>query len=163
MPRENRSETREEELPTRKRRVPLGRNRQRLRVDPKVIPKGKVARWINDEESRLQEAREAGYEFLNDPTATVGEGPEDGRDQMSGFIRTKVGTDRQNNPMYGYLMVIDEALYQADQRDKEKDLDLVEDALRRGADQQGAPGRDGRYIPKDQPIRIDSGVEKPTP
>jgi len=152
MSRDNRPSTREEQQEKqtiRKRRVPLGRHRMRLKIDPKLLPDNMVARWINDDGQRLQEAMDAGYQFVNDPEMRVGEGAQEGRDKMSGYVRTLVGEDRQNNPMYGYLMMIEKELYEADQKEKQHEINLIEKSLKRGTDKEGQVGRDGRYIPKE--------------
>jgi hypothetical protein len=46
-------------------------------------------------------------------------------------------------------MQIDKDLYDSDQQAKIRDIEETEAALKRGQDIKGAPGVDGRYIPRE--------------
>lgn len=157
MARETREETRPGQEPSpeeskkkaRRQRVPLGKHRSRLAVDPALIPPGKVARWINEHPAgRLQQAEAGGYAFVEHPNAEIGEGPGGRRDRLSTKMRCIVGTKPDNSPMYAYLMVIDKQLYDEDQREKQDQVDEIDDAIKRGGiateDQDDARHR---YIP----------------
>ena len=143
MPRVKRTETTKE---ARKERVPLGRMRRKMSIPDGLIPKNKVARWINDKSGRLQAAQEGGYTFVDDPLAKVGEGSEDGRDSLDTKISRVVGTKEDGSPLKAYLMVINKSLYDADQAEKNRHLDEIDASIRRG-NVEGEVGKDGRYIP----------------
>ena len=136
--------TREEAA--RKKRVPLGRPRFRLSAS-KHIPPGKVGRWINDDPGRLSAAEEAGYTFVTDPSAEIGEGGTNERDGLTTKIRRRVGARDDHTVKMAYLMVIDKELYEQDQKDKQRDIDRTEEGLRRGDIEAGLPAHDGRYTP----------------
>ena len=130
----------------RKERIPLGRMRRKMSIPDGLIPKNKVARWINDKTGRLQAAQEGGYAFVDDPLAKIGEGSEDGRDSLDTKISRVVGTKEDGSPLKAYLMVINKSLYDADQAEKDRHLDEIDASIKRG-NVEGEVGRDGRYIP----------------
>lgn len=143
----------------RKGRRPLGSFRSKLAVEGYDIPKNKVPRWINDVPGRLKLAEEGSYAFVDDPEKeiVVGEEPLSGRDSLASKVSRIVGTNSDGSPLKAYLMVIDKDLYEEDQREKQKIVDKVEDAINRGAIE-GEPGTDGRYIPKDG-IKVESRLD----
>ena len=116
----------------RTQRVPLGKHRARLAVDPTLIPPGKVGRWINDHPGRLIQAEQGGYAFVENPHAQVGEG-EDRRDPLSTKVCTVVGSKQHGSPLLAYLMVIDKDLYDEDQRAKQGQVDEIDKAIKEGA------------------------------
>jgi hypothetical protein len=106
---------------TRPKRTPLGM-RNRLSFgdqDPNF-----VYRVINDQDDRLEQAREAGYDFvvsdkdLGDKHAAEG-GKTDSR------VSKPVG-----NGIRGYLMRIPKEYYEDDQREKQKKVDAAELAMK---------------------------------
>ena len=131
---------------TRKERIPLGRMRRKLAIPDGLIPKNKIARWINDHPGRLQAALEGGYQFMDDPLAKVGEGSENQRDSLDMKISRIVGTRDDGSPLKAYLMVINKSLYDADRKEKDKHLDEIDAAIK-GGNVEGQVGQDGRYIP----------------
>ena len=54
-----------------------------------------------------------------------------------------------NDGTKAYLMEIPLGYYTADQKEKAKQIDETEDALKQGMDGHGKPGTDGRYIPRE--------------
>jgi hypothetical protein len=128
--REPRSELRAE--PGRRARIPLGTPQTKLGAK---VPKGMVGRWVNDVGARVQQALNAGYEFINDAGTTGSR--ESGRVQI-------VGVKEDGSPMHGYLMAIPEDWHKEDQAAKQKPLDAFEAEIRRGipqgADAQGEAG-----------------------
>lgn len=58
-----------------------------------------------------------------------------------------VGTKKEGGPLSAYLMRIRKEFHEDDYRQKQKDIDLVEDAIKRGEDNNGEVGKEGRYIP----------------
>lgn len=145
----------EERIAERKKRVPLGTHRMKLQADAR---EGYVRRWVNDEPGRLDMFKEAGYEFVTDPKLQVGEGDDiSQRPGLGTAVSRHVGIRADNQPQRAYLMEIPEEYYKEDQTAKMQQVDEREDALRRGQDNQGAPGVDGRYVPKGTPIKIEHG------
>jgi len=130
----------------RKERVPLGTLRRKMSIPEGLIPKNKVGRWVNDKSGRLQAAQEGGYDFIDDPLAKIGEGPENQRDNLGTKVSRIVGTKEDGSPLRAYLMAINKSLYDADQREKNKRLDEIDAAIQRG-NVEGEVGQDGRYIP----------------
>lgn len=130
----------------RKERVPLGTMRKKLTIPDGLIPKNKVARWVNDHPGRLFAAQQGGYEFVDDPLAKIGEGPENQRDMLSTKISRLVGTKEGGSPLMAYLMVINKSFYDADKKEKDRELDEIDTAIK-GGNVQGEIGKDGKYIP----------------
>ena len=131
----------------RKKRVPFGVPRMKLKTDQ--VP-GKVRRWINDDVDRLGSAHEGGYEFVEHAqSGSAGSADITIRDGMDSRVSKVVGTKADGSPLRAYLMEIDEDWYKEDQEAKQSRVDKTEEALRRGTDETGTPGRDGRYIPRE--------------
>jgi len=145
-------EARKEEKRQKPRR-PLGRHRSKLTLGNYKLPPDKVGRWINDKAGRLSAAQDGGYDFVDDPDATVGEDMV-GRNKLGSKISRTVGTHEDGSPMTAYFMVIDKDTYEGDQREKQRYVDEIDNAIKHGAIE-GEVGKDGRYIPKDG-IKVDS-------
>ena len=129
----------------RRKRVPLGVRRMKLTAHN--IPEGKEARWINDKPGRIDDALRGLYQFLNKDGIIVGTGYEDENEDMGSRVSRVVGKEDDGAPITAYLMVIDKDLYEADQAEKMKEVDKVDEAIRSGKFLQN-PG-DGRYVPKE--------------
>jgi hypothetical protein len=139
----------------RKERIPLGIPRKKLDFPSRP---GFVRRVIVDRPGRLEDAERAGYQFVTEATLHGDASPKDltERESVDSRITRVVGTHEDGRPMYGYLMEIPEELYKEDQRTKQAVIDKMEAAMRRGQDDQGGPGQDGRYIPR-VGIKIERG------
>lgn len=125
----------------RKERVPFGGPRQRLYVPAGIIPQDKVGRWFNDTaDGRIQRALAAGYEFLRNDGTTVSKMPVDENRALGSYICRTVGEN-----LTAYLMVIDKAYYEQDQRAKQKSCDDFDAAIKRGQVNR-TPG-DGLHVP----------------
>jgi len=112
---------------------------------------GYVRRWVNDDPGRLDAAREGGYEFVAGESKSEG-GATDG---IGAKISRVVGTRDGGTPITAYLMEIRKEWYDEDQKAKQAGVNATEEALKRGSDEHGTPGTDGRYVPKSG-ISIDS-------
>lgn len=128
----------------RRKRVPLGVPRMKLTAQN--IPEGKQARWINDKPGRISDALRGSYQFLNKDGIVVGTGYEDENEDMGSRVSRVVGKEDDGTPITAYLMVIDKDIYEKDQTEKMKQVDMVDEAIK-GGDFLKNPG-DGRYIPK---------------
>lgn len=148
---DHREESREAEPTSRKARSPLGV--PRLKMNAPKRP-GYVQRWVNDDPGRLEAAQEGGYEFVSGISPSEG-GLTEG---VGSKISRVVGSFDSGKPKMAYLMEIKKEWYGEDQEKKMQQVDMTEGALRRGQDTHGAPGQDGRYVPKSG-ISIDSKVQ----
>jgi hypothetical protein len=135
----------------RRKRVPLGVPRAKLNAPTKP---GKVRRWVNDDGARLAQAQLGGYEFVQEDIAPGDPDVKNANRDLGSKVSVPVGKKDNGEPLYAYLMEIDEDIYKADQLEKERENERLEAAIRRGEDQHGAVGADGRYIPKER-IKIE--------
>jgi len=131
-------------------RVPLGTPHMKLVIPERAKEPGYVYRIINDRGSRLDQALRGGYEFVIDPENGMDVNLEDRRSVMGSSIKFDVGDDGTGKRMTGYAMKIRKDFYEADQAEKQKKVDAVDEAIRGGN-----TGNDGQYIPKGG-ISIDS-------
>lgn len=126
----------EREPQGRAKRIPLGSQRLKLLASTRA---GFVRRWINDNNSRVQMALQAGYEFVRrDGGATTTD--------MGESVSQIVGTKEGGAPQTAYLMEIREEWHQEDQAIKQSDIDAKEHQIRRG-ELVGKVGQDGVYLP----------------
>ena len=128
----------------RKKRVPLGVARQNLAVSGKH---GFQRRWVNDVGNRVKDAIDGGYALVQRDDAEFEDKDVKNHNDSLGNAVSKVVDKTEGTK--GYLMEITNILYNADQIAKGKAKHLTEDALRQGADSNGRPGADGRYVPKE--------------
>ena len=110
-----------DKTPARPKRTPLGqRNRLSFgKQDPNY-----VYRVINDQDERLLQAQEAGYEFV-----TGNEALGDKRAAEGGKIDSRVSKPVGNNTR-GYLMRIPKEFYEEDQNAKLGKIEEIEKALK---------------------------------
>lgn len=113
----------------RSKRVPLGTPHRKLTAD---IPDGKVGRWVNDRGGRLMQAQRGGYEFVTDDI-NIGEGSENANTDLGSKISQVVGTKEDGTPQTSYLMVIDKDMYDADQAEKQNQVDGIDESIKQGA------------------------------
>jgi hypothetical protein len=127
----------------RRKRVPLSGMRSKLSAPQR---EGYVRRWFNDTGGRLMDAENAGYEFVTDTGLQIGDPGTDGN-QDTGSRVSKV-VDRQENgqPMRAYLMEIKKEWYDEDQKNKQKQVDRVDEAIM-GGNHENSLGARG-YVPK---------------
>lgn len=132
-------------IPKRNRpRVPLGGPRRKLGFQE--IP-GYQMRWVNDTAGRLNEFREAGYEYVEKtPETILGEGDVSQRGSVDHRIRARVGVGEDGHPVYAFLMKQRQEWYDEDQRAKQEPVDELEKTMMRGREADGSMP-DGRYIP----------------
>lgn len=121
--------------PKRRERVPLNAMRQKLQAPER---KGYVRRWVNDEGGRLRDFERAGYSFVEEEGIhTDGEGTR---------VCRRVGTHENGAVKHAFLMEQKQEWYDEDQAEKQKELDVVDEAIR-GGNIAGQVGQDGRYVP----------------
>jgi len=114
--------------PKRLPRVPFGSPKQRLTNpgDPRFAYRVFNDNW-RKEPDRVARAKAAGYEVV------------------SGYPDISVGTNDDGTAIKGVLMRIPKELYEEDQKAKQKEVDRVDQEIRRGQFQEKAG--DKRYIP----------------
>lgn len=120
-------------------RQPFGSTTQKLAYPPRT---GYHRHWFNDEPGRIDQALAAGYTHVDDKEGNQ--------------VKRVVGVTQGGGPLVGYLMEVPEEWFQEDMARQQKEVDKLDDAIRRGAIA-GKPGEDGRYIPANTPIRIRDG------
>lgn len=124
----------------RSERVPFGIKRSKMAV--KDTDPNYVYRWINDTPGRLEDAQRGGYAFVTE--AKAGEKDVSNRNQDLGSrVSRVVGRDANGKPETAYLMRIQKAMYKADQEVKQRELDDLDKAIKRG---QTRPVEQG-YVP----------------
>lgn len=138
MSREERSEAREDV--GRRQRVPLGGHRQKLQAKQHA---GFHRRWFNDVDTRLLDAKGAGYDYVRDEKAKG----EDGTDSRLSRV---VGVKEDGSPMRAFLMEIRQDWYDEDQAAKQKLIDETDSAIRRGNVRGANPkDRSSYYVPSE--------------
>lgn len=121
----------------RRKRQPMGVMRKKLTLDDRTAAmlkkKGLVPRVVNDKDhgSRIQEAINGGYDFVtSDGKIILGDTTK--IEDLNRRVKKLVGTNKDDSPMYAYLMAIRQEFYDEDQAAKEEQNMLVDDAIRGG-------------------------------
>lgn len=127
------SNTRTQKSTEKKKRIPVGDNRDILTVEGKED--GYVYRWVIDVDNRIQRFQDGGYEFVEHGVA-VGI-PSVNQAQTDG----KVVTKQTGGGRTSYLMRIKQEWYDEDQAAKSKKIDESEGAMKRKLNS----GEDGQY------------------
>jgi hypothetical protein len=120
------------EAPARARvaRKPFGN--QQLKLARPDRP-GFKRRFFNDVPGRIVRAKEAGWEIVM---------------KANGEPDTEVvGVAETGGALLAYLMETPEEFYNEDYKDQQAQIDDMERSFKRGADNHGQVGQDGRYIP----------------
>ena len=120
-------------------RIPLGVQQDKLKASQR---QGYVRRWINDNGSRVANAKAGGWEFVREDSQASS------TDMGQGISRI-VGTKEGGQPLNAFLMEIRKDWYDADQQEKQKAISATDDLIRRG-ELNGKAGDDGRYVPRDR-------------
>lgn len=136
----------------RRKRNPLGVMRLKMNLDKETVDRlkteDKVPRWINDSDTRIQDALAGDYEFL-DQVASTGDNQEAVEEDRR--IRKVVGKHKDGSPMYAYLMAIPREYYEEDQKSKEEQNKKVDQAVRGGSPHglsphNVSPNQGGTYV-----------------
>lgn len=133
---------------TRKKRGTFNGSEGKMSVN-NLIP-GYHLHWLNDEGGRITQAQDNGYEFV---TATevggvVNSNVTDRNTDLGEKVRVLVGRTEQGNPLYAYLMKIEQEWYDEDQRSISARNDKTDDAIRGGKVLADGQTSDGFYLPK---------------
>jgi len=135
-----------EQKEDRKKRVPFGAHRTKLQVTDEI--KGYVMRWFNDQNGRIQQALDGGYEYVNKkevPKLGIGDGQ---LHQENSDLNSRVSkvVSRGEPIIRAYLMKIKKEWYDEDQVAKEQVNAQVDEALRAG--RPGGNEVENQYVPK---------------
>lgn len=125
--------------PTKDTRRPFGSQTQKLAYESRA---GFHRHWFNNSPGRIDAALAAGYTHVED---------KDGRK-----VQRVVGVSEGGDGLLGFLMEIPLDWYQEDMARQQTELDKTDSAIKSGA-VAGTPGVDGRYIPAQRGIKIDTG------
>lgn len=143
----SREADREEKRDPRKRRVPLGQIRSKLSAEAR---EGFHRLWVNDyPEGHLQQALDAGYEFVKGDVK-IGDHGELGGHDLGSMRSEIVGTKPDGRAMRGYLMEIKQEWHDEDMAEQLKRAQAIDDQIRSGtAGDDPEHGNENRYIPED--------------
>ena len=138
-------------------RVEQTRGRRRSINDPQLklavthqIP-GYHLCWTNDEDNRIEYALDAGYEFASKKEIGLSEStPVPANNDVGDKVRRYVGTDKQNNPLYAYLLKIPEDWHKEDLMVPHKRSQDILRAIQKGKvapDAEGNSNSANTYVP----------------
>jgi len=117
-------------------RVPFSGPRKKLDViwADKKSAEAYVARWVNDQGNRIQDALAAGYDFvLQEEIAGVGVSDvHSGNTDIGSRVSRVVGRTNTNDSIRAYLMKIEKGFYDEDQLAKESHNQLTDHSVRAG-------------------------------
>ncbi len=122
----------------------FGGRRQKLQVEP---IDGYRLRWINDQDGRIQDAIEGGYEFVE--KSEIPEGVGDGQiHQDNSDLNSRVSkvVSRGEPIIRAFLMKIKEEYYLEDQAAKEEVNKATDEAMRMGSPSGNVV--DNQYVPE---------------
>lgn len=125
-------------------RIPLGAPHQKLTLmDFGDQLEGFVPRWFTDTKTRIRDALRAGYEPIYRDGVKVGDG-DDRNSDMGSWVSQVVGTNEAGQPLVAYALKIREAWHKEDKQEKQKAVDMIDEAIRgEGVNSQAG---DGRYV-----------------
>ena len=131
----------------RRERRTFGKSRSRLTLDDKtkksLKEQGLVELWVNDDGNRIKDKYDCGYEFVS-ATGKEIVGDADGNYEPpseGSHMREHVGTRKDGQPMYAYLMVTTKENYEEDAAAKEAINMQVDEGIRGG--KPSGPGNPG--------------------
>ena len=131
-------------------RVPVGGRRTNLQLSKEdedgFKERGRVTRWFNDQNGRVQAAEKGGWVFVTDDEArSIGS---HGLHAENTDLNSKVSkvVSRSGAEIRAYLMSIDKEWFDEDQETKEDRNRLIDQAL--NPTDQGGQSFDGAYTPR---------------
>ena len=127
-----------------RKRIPFGSARSKMTVPQRA---GFQRHFFNDVGSRIREALDAGWDFVEDQEKklAVGDGPVTANTNIGTAVSMVTGTDPQGKPQVTYLMEIREDWYHEDQEKKLESLHKSTKTIANGGF--GLPASDGGYVP----------------
>ena len=116
--------------PARRTRKPFGAQTQKLAYEQR---EGYHRHWFNDTPGRIEQAIAAGYEHVV------------GRDGKNMSMPVGVHAN-QPGALIAFLMEIPQEWFDEDMAAQQQIIDEKMELINRGADDNGRPGEDGRYV-----------------
>ncbi len=131
---ENVSRKQENKGRQRRRDTSLGNFRMHMVVPEQVLQWAKkndrVLRWFNDEKARISYAQANDWDFVQFKGGTVGEIEQPG--DLGDCYSMIVGKDKASREIRAYLMCKRRDWHEADQQEKQKEVDAIDDAISNG-------------------------------
>lgn len=103
----------------------------RLKLEVRNQDPNFVYRWFNDEGERIQEAIESGREYVLKEDVRIDTAVE--KPGLGSCVCKAVGKHPDGSPKMAYLLRIRKDWYEADQIEKQKAADLVDQSIRTGS------------------------------
>ena len=105
---------------------------------------------FNDSPGRIQQALDAGYEFVTpDEVGGTKENVVSRNTDLGDKVRFLVGRNEEGSALYAYLMKIKQEWYEEDQGTLEQKNSLVDEAIRAGRNAKDGSAGEGFYVPRD--------------
>lgn len=116
----------------RPKRTPLGSLRLKMSVEGNFD--GYHTHWINDVNTNLHEAQQAGYEFVErDEAGQIGDkNLTPGNQDLGSMVSRVVGTKSDGTPQHAYLMKLPQEFYEEDMAELEKRNSQIDEAIQSG-------------------------------
>ena len=114
---------------TRPERISVANQRDKLTVYGQDA--NRHYRWVNDNNDgqRIFMLENAGYRIETDKTLTIGQRKMSDSKGQGSAHRKFVGTDKEGNSIYAYLMSVEQEFYQEDQAAKQTEVDNKEKGI----------------------------------
>ena len=122
----------------RKKRIPVGKRKLSMTVDPSLVPEDSIGRWVNDVGGQLQRFLDGGYVFVHNNkrgvNSKVGDDVNDGNTDLGSRISKVVDKTARTNsdPVRAYLMCIKKEWYDEDQKAKTAGVEKIDSQIRTG-------------------------------
>lgn len=133
---------------TRKKRGTFNGTEGKMTVN-NTIP-GYHLHWLNDTPGRISQALENGYEFVapEEVGGVTNSNVTNRNTDLGEKVRVLVGHDDQGQPLFAYLMKIEQEWYDEDQQLVQARNDKIDNAIRNGKIVGDGKDTDGFYLPK---------------
>jgi len=105
---------------------------------------------FNDENGRIQDALDGGYEFVSpEEVGGVKENVVSRNTDLGDKVRFLVGRQADGGPLYCYIMKIKQEWYEEDQAALQAKNNLIDDAIRKGRNTKDGTSAEGFYAPRE--------------
>ena len=105
---------------------------------------------FNDENGRVQDALDGGYEFVSpEEVGGVKENVVSRNTDLGDKVRWLVGRTADGGPLYCYLMKIKQEWFEEDQQALQAKNNLIDDAIRKGRNTKEGGSSEGFYTPRE--------------
>jgi hypothetical protein len=105
---------------------------------------------FNDENGRIADALDGGYEFVTpEEVGGVKENVVSRNTDLGDKVRWLVGRTTEGGPLYCYLMKIKQEWFEEDQAILQAKNNLIDDAIRKGRNTKDGSSAEGFYAPRE--------------